>query len=146
MAKRAEQGEAPAPSLLNVASAWPAAGEAADALREILGKYDVTDITPREFSEMLHELQKTGAVPEGILQELALIRVDLEQDGIDPDESLDLVAYYTDKLAARRKGDALGSILQQDEPSSSVLAERLEWMEKFALVHADPDVGLDTTA
>ena len=36
------------------------------ALRQILARYDVTQISPRQFSQMLQELRKTGALPKGI--------------------------------------------------------------------------------
>jgi hypothetical protein len=116
------------------------------ALREILAEYDVKDITPREFSEMLHKMRKSGVVAEDQLKDLSQIRMDLDRDGIDPDESINLVDYYADKL----RGQPLGSdatTQSGNAPSPEALKRRLDWLEKLALVQSSPDdAELDAVA
>jgi hypothetical protein len=125
----------PATSLTSL-SASPSA--ASSPLREILAQYDVTDITPREFSEMLHKMHKSGVVAEDELKDLSLIRGDLDRDGIDPDESINLVDYYANKLR-KQPPEFDASALSGDEPSPEVLKRRLDWLEKLALVQSSPD-------
>ena len=136
-------GQQPATSL-SVLSATPSTSTA--ALREILAQYDVTDITPREFSEMLHKMHKSGVIAEDELKDLSLIRMDLDRDGIDPDESIDLVDYCANKLR-KPPPDFDTSTLSGDETSPEVLQRRLAWLEKLALVQSSPDdAELDAVA
>ncbi|NQU23867.1 MAG: hypothetical protein HQ567_21505 [Candidatus Nealsonbacteria bacterium] len=111
------------------------------ALGEILSRYDVTDITPTEFSEMVQELFEAGAITDKELQQLAAVRHDLEVDDMDPDDSLDLMEYYARKIkkVQSRREDTDGP----DEQLGPLLG-CLDWIEKFALVQSSPDTfGLD---
>ena len=145
--KRSEPTEATGEGLLkSLTSLSESPSAATTALREILAEYDVTDITPREFSKMLHKMHKSGIITEDELKDLSLIRVDLDRDGIDPDESINLADYYANKL--RKQPPAFDvSELSGDEPSPEVLQRRLDWLEKFALIQSSSDVvGLDAVA
>jgi hypothetical protein len=111
------------------------------ALRRVLSQYDVTDISPRDFSEMVQQLHETGAISENQLQELAAVRLDLEEADVRPDESIDLLDFYVHRIkkAQRRLGDDDASGMQL-----SPLLRRLEWMEKLAVLHDTADeLGLD---
>ena len=114
-----------------------------ELLRGILSDYDVTDITPREFSEMLTELRDAGAISDEDFQELSQIRIDLDRDGVDSDDSIDLVAYHTRKLQEAEKaapGETGGT-------SAENLGRRLAWLQKLATAQSSPDeVGLDLAA
>ncbi|MBN1911819.1 MAG: hypothetical protein JW818_18910 [Pirellulales bacterium] len=115
------------------------------ALTEILAQYDVTDITPRDFSELLQKLHKTGALPDDVLKELALVRADLDRKGVAPDEQIDLIEFYSEQLEERETWGFVGE--KEGEPSTSDLSFRLGWLQKFGLMHAAPDsLGLDETA
>ena len=117
---------------------------AADAsLRAVLARYDVTRITPSQFSQMLEEIRATGALSASELSQLAEVVQDLENESIDSDEQIDLVQFYTDKLDdLQNQVEADGS---DEDAFSSVAASltsvqnRLSWMTRFSLVHADPD-------
>ena len=114
------------------------------ALSQILSRYDVTDITPGDFSEMVQKLFAAGAISDDELQQLAAVRHDLEVDGMDPDDSLDLMEYYArkiEKLQSRLEGnDGPPGPDEQFGP----LLQRLDWIEKFALVQSSPDsFGID---
>ena len=114
------------------------------ALSQILSRYDVTDITPGDFSEMIQKLFEAGAISDEELQQLAAVRHDLEVDGMDPDDSLDLIEYYArkiEKLQSRLEGtDGPPGPDEQLGP----LLRRLDWIEKFALVQSSSGAfGLD---
>lgn len=122
------------------------------ALREILARYDVTDISPREFSEMIRKLHEAGTLTDEQFQELSLIRVDLDLDCLDPDEALNLVEFYADKLSELRQSqddleELSGSLSANQPPQLAPTQRRLEWMAKFAAIQSDSDhVGLDALA
>ena len=112
-------------------------------LRQVASHYNVTEITPREFSDMLDALHQAGALPDEQLQQLARIRVDLDLENIDPDEEVDLVDFYADKLddLSRTEEDSLSSARSPDARHTEQL---LAWMEKFAVIQSSANVsGLD---
>ena len=114
---------------------------------EILARYDVTDITPREFSEMVQKLYETGTISETELQQLAVIRQDMDLEDLDPDESIDLMEFYVKKIEkAQRQFEDLDGPPQPHQQLTPLL-RRLDWIEKFALVQSAPDaIGLDAVA
>jgi hypothetical protein len=114
------------------------------AFVEILQQYDITHITPESYSQMIQKLYKAGALTEKDFQELSAVRADLEKAGTDPNESVNLLEFCSDKLSQAQRN--LGST--PDEAASQQLLgpdlRRLDWMQKFAMVQANPDaVGLD---
>jgi len=112
-----------------------------EAARNILQEYDVTRITPSELTKMIQELFEAGAINQQEFEQLSAIRLDLDLANIDPDESIDLLQFYRDKLQ-NSHGRAAETVTA---PSS--LANRLDWIEKFALVQSNPGVlGVDTLA
>jgi hypothetical protein len=115
-----------------------------ERLREILSQYDLSRITPRELSEMLQQMRRAGVLSDQEYQRLSLIRLDLDLEQVDPNQPVDLVAFYADRLARLRKDlDDEGRREEVDEALTAV-AERLGWLEKFAAVQeAGPDAGLD---
>ena len=115
-------------------------------LREILAGYDVTDISPREFSEMLQELHQAGALTDEQFQDLSRVRLDLDSNNIDPREPLDLVKFYVEKLeelqpTLRELGEQAGSP-PVDPAAVAVVQRRLAWLGKFAAIQSAPD-GMD---
>ncbi len=118
----------------------PASSSAkADALRTLAAHYDVTRITPREFSELVERLRKADVLSETDLQELAGIRVDLEQAGLSADEEVDLVAFYrrrVEQLEAETKAEPTANQAQLDR-----LRRRLDWVTRLALMHREPEAS-----
>ena len=105
-----------------------------DLLKGIVSEYDLTDITPRDFSEMLRELRDAGALTDAEYGELAQIRLDMDAENLDPDDSLDLVEFYGKTLDRARHGD-------ESEKASATLASmgrRLDWLEKVAILQESP--------
>ena len=112
-------------------------------LRQIAGRYNVTEITPREFSDMLDALHQAGALADEQLQQLARVRVDLDLENIDPDEEVDLVDFYADKLEGLLRTEE-GGLSGGGSPDVVQAEQLLGWMEKFAVIQASADVlGLD---
>ncbi len=64
------------------------------AMAEIVAQYDVTRITPSAYSEMLQKLRAAGAISDAELQELSVVRLDLERAGVSPDETVDWLEKF----------------------------------------------------
>ena len=123
------------------------AAESSAALAEILSHYDVADISPAEFTEMIQKLYEAAAISDKELQQLAAIRHDLDTADIDPDESLDLLEFYAEKIEKlqRRLDESEGPSARRQQLGP--LLRRLDWIEKFSLIQSAPDaIGLDAMA
>jgi hypothetical protein len=114
---------------------------------EIIRKYDITSISPDDFSQMLQKLYKAGALSEKDYQELSAVRADLEKQGVEPDERINLLELYSDKVSKAQKqlGTTLDEVARQRQIGPDM--RRLDWLQKFAMIQANPDaVGLDVAA
>ena len=106
------------------------------ALREIVGRYDVTDISPNELSEMVQQLFEAGAISETELQQLAAIRLDLDASGLEADDSIDLLEYFAEKIVKlQRRFD------EDDGPAAvggqlAATLRRLDWVQKLASIQS----------
>ncbi len=122
------------------------------SLRKILSQYDVTDITPREFSAMIHQMHKEGLISDDLFGQLSLVRGELDRAGIDADESLDLLAFHEKRLVELRLESmlTLGKVDKTDEDEEpaavdrDAIKERLGWLRKMAVAQESPEmVGLN---
>src|SRR4051812_8417533 len=66
--------------------------------RQILANYDVTDITPQQFSQLIRELHSSGAINDDELHELAGIRFELDRAEISPDEPVNLIDVFSTRV------------------------------------------------
>jgi hypothetical protein len=114
------------------AAVVPASPSAA-AMREILSHYDMTDITPHDFSKLIQQLSDKGAISQKDVQELSSIRVDLENAGVSPDESVNLLEFYQQRIVKAQDG-AGNSPDAAAQPNIDPLVGRLNWVQKFATV------------
>jgi hypothetical protein len=117
-------------------------------MRQILAEYDVANISPRAFSEMLQKLRQAGALSEKDFQELASIRLDLDNEGVGPDERVNLLELYAKKLnSIREQRDANPAAAASRQAMQASLQHQLEWLQKSAQLHtgASP-AGFDTLA
>lgn len=129
-------GQQPEDSPLNLL----APGASTRAAHEVLSRYNVNDITPRKFTEMLQSLRKTGAVSEQQFQDLSTIRAELDAQGIKPDEKIDLVKFCEKRLEDAQDAKAEPSLI-------SAMERRLESLRKFALIQSTPEMaGLNSFA
>lgn len=137
------------PASVDVAAAPIAAGE---AFRDVLARYDVRDISPREFTEMLEELREAGGMGDAELNQLAQIRLDLDLARADPDQPLDLLERYEEmlaeqsedlqKLLSRRSPDAEQRSLAEGRVERS--GQLVDWLRRFATLHHSR--GIDAAA
>ncbi len=121
------------------------------ALRDIMADYDLTDITPEQYSEMLTRLRKEGALTEEEYTQLAQLRIELDNEGIASSERIDLLSVYRTRVAKLEKqaqdtsmNSSQRTIMQQ---ALSGAQHRLDWLEKLEMVHSQPEsIGLDAVA
>ena len=62
-------------------------GGSSESFHEILAHYDVTQITLRDFSELIQKLHESGSISDAEAKDLAQMRVELDQSNAD--EELD---------------------------------------------------------
>lgn len=110
------------------------------ALADVLSRYDVRQISPRDFSQLLQELKQTGAISEADHQELALLRLELDAEGVDPDEVIDLVQFLEKKLQAQQRElekqeQKTGQPVERAEALKATLRQ-IDWIQKFAWIHS----------
>lgn len=119
---------------------------AGSALNTILSRYDVTEISPAQFTEMIQKLYESGTISESELQQLTTIRHDLDTDGVEPDESVNLLEYYARKIEKSQQQSADSDAGAAGNQRLSPLLRRLDWVQKFAVIQSQPDAaGLDMT-
>ena len=128
-------------SLDSLAQANPTAQKASV---DVLRQYDITNITPDSYSQMIQKLYKAGAISEKDYQDLAAVRSDLDKAGIEPDESINMLEFCSDKLSKTQRNLSDSKDQPANQQSLGTDARRLDWMQKFAMIQANPDaVGLD---
>lgn len=124
------------------------------AFHRILSQYDVTNITPGEFSNLVQDLHDAGEIDDAEFRELAKMRFELEQSGVPVDEPMDLVDFFTEKLQQRvdefqssRAADPLHPPTEKEANAFTAEAKRqVEWVRKFALVNAAGAEAIDLGA
>ncbi|ASV76893.1 hypothetical protein THTE_4292 [Thermogutta terrifontis] len=113
--------------------------------RRILESYDVTHITPRQFSEMLEKMRDAGLITDAEFNELAKIRTDLSEAGVEPDEAVDLLSFYQQRL---RRLELWG----EENPDGTLPTlrtaweKRLQWLEKVATARQNATASLPPTS
>jgi hypothetical protein len=138
-AKKAETGAASLLKILKPGDSSTISSSASRAaMNEILKKYDVTDITPEDFTKMIAQLHDANAISDQEFQNLSSIRTDLESQGVKCDQSVNLVELYGDNLrkAEEEAGDKPNAAGQQ---KLATMTRKLDWLQKFALIHSNPE-------
>lgn len=123
-----------APPVITASTASEKPGE---TFQEIAGRYDLHAITPRQFDELIQELRNGGHLPDDALEELAAVRLEIQRAQLDPDEPIDLIELFHDKLATlleRLAQSQLGG--EEEEPAVEPAAVRavrrqLAWLERL---------------
>lgn len=104
------------------------------AMREILSHYDMTDITPNDFSKLIQQLSDKGTISQKDVQELSSIRVDLENAGISSDDSVNLLDFYQQRIAKVQEQSAQSPDPAAAKPTIDALVGRLNWIQRLAAV------------
>ena len=99
LAKRTDADAKTAAGTAAATATGAAPPSASSAMREIVSRYDMTDITPNDFSNMIQQLYAKGAISPKDMQELSAVRGDLEAAGVGADESVNLEDFYQQRLA-----------------------------------------------
>ena len=149
LGKRGRPQQATTSQLPQTPKPAAAATAATSAFREIVADYDVTDISPGEFSEMIQKLHDAGLLTDQQFQELSLIRVELDSEGVEPDQTVDLLDFYLDRLRQLHQSleDGTGLSSPSRQPPLASMGRRLQWVEKFASMQpAVNGAGLDALA
>jgi len=115
-----------------VAASQTAAPSSTSAMRDILSHYDMTDISPSDFSKMVQQMSDKGAISQQDMQQLSAIRVDLENAGVNPDESVNLLQFYQQQIAKVQSAAAQSPNAGAAQPTIDALVGRLTWLQKFA--------------
>jgi hypothetical protein len=120
---------------------------AAAAMREIVSHYDMTDITPNDFSTMIQQLYAKGAVSGKDMQELSSIRADLESAGVGADQSVNLQEFYQQRLAKVQADAADSPDPVAAQADVQPVAARMTWVQKFAAIRQpDTSAGVNAVA
>ncbi|MBX7167642.1 MAG: hypothetical protein K1X74_15030 [Pirellulales bacterium] len=126
-----------------------------DTFREILGHYDITHITPREFTEMIQKLHAAGVIDDAQFRELSLVRLDLDAAGVDPEEPVDLLELHADQMNEQQRELSRLNERAKRNPGVTVeatqalatLQTRMAWLQKFARVQSGVEPqGIDLVA
>jgi len=114
--------------------------------QEILKDYDVTHITPRQFSEMLQRLRESGVIGEQEYMDLTQVRRDLMEAGIENDEPVDLLDFYQKVIRKLQLMQSLGSAESTEDIEMAMqrAEKNLAWLEKVSTLQLE--AGTDTWA
>ncbi len=114
------------------------------AMRDVLRHYDMTDISPNEFSQMVQKLYNSGAISQKDLQSLSGVRADLDSSGVPPDTSINLVDFYQNRL---QQATAQNNGKPANTAQTQAIVGKLSWVEKFSAIHDQPaSASINTTA
>ncbi|GAB6166817.1 hypothetical protein JCM19992_28170 [Thermostilla marina] len=119
-----------------------AVGTRQDELYEILQKYDITHITPREVARMLDDLHTAGIIDDAQFKQLSGILQDLQKADIEPDEAVDLLRFYQQRMKRLAMFQEMG-MTDNDLPSADDMQARLEWLEKYEAARTGIPEGFD---
>jgi hypothetical protein len=108
------------------------------AARNIIAQYDLTSISPNEFSQMIQKLTDAGAISQKDQQDLSGVRTDLAAAGIQPDETTNLMDFYTKKIQETQEQTA-GEEPATQQQQLSPLLQRLDWVEKINAMKTQPE-------
>jgi hypothetical protein len=101
------------------------------AMRQVLSQYDMTNITPNNFANLVQQLSAKGAISSTDAQQLAAIPGELQNAGVGPNESVNLLQFYQEQIS-KVQGTATQSPSAAAEANFSQLVGRMQWLAKFA--------------
>lgn len=108
-------------------------------LTQILGDYDITDITAGDFSQMCDRLELESLIQAGSRELLAGVRGDLAGFDIGADESVDLLDFYETLVERLQNPEDADPPLPTDASfDTKEVKKRFQWMQKFATLQNSP--------
>jgi len=126
-------GKAAGFSATGASRAARAAAGAVPADPVTLGQYDLRQITPRQFGQLVQQLYRQGMISQEEYRLLGELRLELDRQGYRADEPLDLVEYLQDRLQeVLRRQSRPG---EEDPVAAAQEALRLQrqllWVQKY---------------
>lgn len=120
-----------------------------EVFREVLSRYDVRSISPRDYSALLGELRSKGAINDEQLRLLSLVRLELDSTNQPADEPMNVLEFFSERLKkyseelARTNAKAVSKGLPAGDSTALLASSRdtLEWLEKFARVAEGVEPG-----
>ncbi|MBS0209603.1 MAG: hypothetical protein JSS27_11690 [Planctomycetes bacterium] len=113
--------------------------------RAILAQYDIHQISPRELSEVVQKLTDAGVLSPGDAQDLTQLRLNMDSEGIQADETIDLPSFLTKQI--NDQSNAVEQLQSQPDSNSEMTAAKtkldtlnrqLAWVQKFTAVQDSP--------
>ena len=98
-------------------------------MRQILSSYDMTNISPNDFSKAVQQLSQKGALSPQDVQQLSSIRANLDSAGLNPDEPVNLLAFYQQQLAKAQTAAAQSSNPAAAQATIAAMNGRLNWLQ-----------------
>jgi hypothetical protein len=134
---KSEASTEPAPA---AAATTPAAAPPSDrALRQLMTQYNVRQITPRQFSELVQQLSRDQALPANELAALHQLRSQLDATEAPPDVTLDLMQFAHDQLELSSldalPGKDLDGSVHQGNNRFALAAQQVELLSRFNQWH-----------
>ncbi len=126
-----------APGTQQTAEPFSLAADSSHPWEQLLARYDLRRITPRQFAELIQELRRGELISSEEYQLLAGLRLELDQTGHRADQPLDLVQYLEDRLReAQRDQLLLGEDPAEKNAQAQVIQRRLLWAQRFEQLRA----------
>jgi hypothetical protein len=155
LGKRLENAATGAKAAVRALARAALPGGSNQAAAEIASQYDVTNISPQQYSEMIQKLHDAGTLNDQDFRNLAHLRVQLDAAGVKGGTPVNLLQFCSGKLNEMQQ--KLQTANQATEPDLSAIgglqhaaastAQRLDWLEKLSLLHNTPGFsGVDATA
>jgi len=117
------------------------------ALRQLMTQYDVRQITPRKFAELVQQLSRDQALPAADLAALNHLRSQLDATQAAPDVTLDLVQFAQDQLELTGLDalpgapfDAQGA---QAHDQFALAAQQVQLLSRFSQLHQSAATPLE---
>lgn len=136
--RQASRGDE-ATSTRTAESAGPSSAISPAQYRQILAEFDVRKISPRQFSQLIGELQATGELEPADVQQLQAIRLQLDAENASPDEPIDLLGWIRGRLAQAGRvtaaDAATGDTTQELTRKLAALEKQAGWVERLDRAH-----------
>jgi hypothetical protein len=110
------------------------------AMRQVLSQYDMTNITPNSFANLVQQLSAKGAISPKDAQQLAAIPGELQNAGVGPNDSVNLLEFYQEQIS-KVQGAAAQSSSPAAEASFSQLVGRMQSLAKLAAARQPGGLG-----
>jgi len=157
LSKRLERAAEGGKSMIGAvvgATTSDAANGSNQAAAQIMSAYDVTNISPQQYSQMIQKLHDAGTLNDKDFRDLSLLRVDLDAAGTSASTPVNLLQFCSSQLSQTQQKLQAASQTNTDPATTSSLQQsadsmkqRLDWLQKLSLLHnPSGPVGVDATA